>query len=166
MEKFFESSTIYETFSPFNKMLCFCGFFYNGCSTKGKHKASVAIVKMVLSLLYSLLFATLFVMNVLWGQKEPESVQSFLLKHGWYKLFLSELIALPIIIWNNFYHRKMIDRCLQLIHQYDVACQVNIIQLNDLFSKIHFNRLSTTGKSKPIISVNVNSSLLLRFYSR
>lgn len=130
MEKFFKSSTIYETISPFNRMLCFCGFWYSGGRrTKGEHKASVDVIKFFMSLLYSLFFVTLFVMNVLWGQKEPESVQSFLLKHGWYKLFLSKLIILPIIIWNNFYHRKMIDECLQLIHQYDVACQVNIFQI-------------------------------------
>lgn len=119
MENFFFSSTIYETFSPFKVMLCFCGFWYSG-----KRNASLERVKIVLSVLYSLFFVTFFVMNVKWGEQEPKTIDSILLKHGWHKLYLIELVFLPIIIWSNFHHRRGISECLQLIDQYDVMCQV------------------------------------------
>lgn len=120
MENLFSSSTVYETFSPFNMMLCFSGFWYTG-----KLNASLDGTKMILSVLYSVLFVTFAIMNALWGEQEPTSADSFLLKGGWHNLFLSEFFFLPIMIWSNFHHRRRINDCLVLIEQYDVVCQVS-----------------------------------------
>lgn len=122
--KLFTSSTIYETFSSFNIVLCFCGFWYNGITTKNKHNPSLESIKILLSILYSLCFLALFVMNVLSGEQEPESQTSILLRHGSHKMYLIELLFLPIIIWSNFYHHIRICDCLQLIDRYDRICQV------------------------------------------
>lgn len=119
----FGSSTIYETFFPFNAALCFCGFWYNGNNAKSKC-ASLESFKILLSVLYSLLFVALFLMNVLWGVQMSAPSDGFLLKHGWNKLALMELLYLPIIIWSNYHHRRELDECLQLFDQYDVMCQV------------------------------------------
>lgn len=123
MKNFFTSSTIYRTFSPFSILLCCCGFWYNGIITKSKHNATLENFKILLSMLYSLFFLSLFVISALQGQQEPDSMP-FLLKHGWHKLYLIEHLFLPTIIWSNFYHRRQIDECLQLIDQYDALCQV------------------------------------------
>lgn len=124
MGNFFTSSTIYKTFFPFSILLCFCGFWYNGIITERKHNASREAIKALLSVLHFLLFVALFVMNVLWGEREPESTESLLLKHGWHKLYLIEFLFLPIIMWSNFYHRTKLDECLRLIEHYDTVCQV------------------------------------------
>lgn len=125
MKKLFSSSTIHETFAPFRISLCSCGFWYNGVITKNKHNALVESTKILLSMFYSLFFVALFILNVRWGEQEPATIDSFLIKHGWHKLYLIELLFLPIIIWSNFYHRREICECLQLIARYDVVCQVN-----------------------------------------
>lgn len=128
MENFFTSSTIYRTFSPFSILLCCCGFWYNGIITESKHNASLESIKILLSMLYSLFFFSLFIVNGLLGQQEPEWMASCLMKHGWHTLFLMELLFLPAFIWSNFYHRREIDECLQQIDRYDALCQVRIVE--------------------------------------
>lgn len=123
MRNLFRSSTIYETFSPFNAVLCFCGFWYNGNNAKSKC-ASLEGIKILFSVLYSLLFLALFGLNVLWGEQLPKAVGSPVLKNGWHKMCLSELLFLFIILWSNYRHRREINECLILIDQYDVTCQV------------------------------------------
>lgn len=122
METLLISSSIYETFQPFNIVLCCCGFWFSG-----KHNASLKSIKSFLSVLYSLYYFTFFVLKAIWGEQEPKMVDSFLMKHGRHYLFLSELLFLPIIIWSNFYNRQRINECLQLIDRYDTVCQVILL---------------------------------------
>jgi hypothetical protein len=124
-KSFFASSNIYETFSPFNILLCACGFWHNGVKAEGKHNASVGSIKVLLSVMFSLFFLTLLIWNVYWGEQEPEHINSTLLKHGSHKLYFIELLLLQVIIWSNFRNRREIFQCLQLIDRYDVLCQVN-----------------------------------------
>jgi hypothetical protein len=125
MENVKSSPAIYETFVPFNLVLNICGFWYIGVNVnRGREN-----LRFILSIVYSLSFLLLFVMNVRLGEQEPESTTSLLLKHGWHKLYLIEFFILPFIIWNNFYYRKEISRCLHLISLYDVMCEVCYLSL-------------------------------------
>ena len=116
--------SVYETFKPFRFILCLCGFWYNGGDAGENFSICREVVKFLFSIFYSTIFVIFFWMNLFWGEREPESSKSFLLNEGWHKLHLFELSMMPIIIWNNFYHRHQIDDCMRLLDKYDIACQV------------------------------------------
>lgn len=124
MEKFTESSNIYETFSPFSQVLRCCGFWYNG--SRSKQTATRSAIKVLLSVMYSLMFCWFCYRNIVSGPQEPQEMSSLLMKHGFHKLYSMELFFLPSFIWSNFYYRKELDECLQLLNRFDVICQVNV----------------------------------------
>lgn len=125
---FNESSTIYETFKSFHIILNFCGFFHNGMNTKPDN-VLLEMMKFALSVVYSFVFIILLTLNVLLGEQEPEKTKSFLLRHGSHKLYCIELIFLLLILWNNFYYRREIRMCLQVIDKFDVFYEVRDILL-------------------------------------
>jgi hypothetical protein len=109
--------TIYEIFIPFKILLCFCGFWYNGGDANKRNQSVIEIIKFIFSIFYSVLIITFFFLNWIWGEQEPESSKSFLINQGWHKLHLFELFMLPVVIWNNYYHRHEISECMTLIAQ-------------------------------------------------
>ena len=125
MRSLARGSTIYETFSPFNAVLCFCGFWYS-CNNAKSKCAILESIKILLSVLYSLLFCALFITNVMWGIQVTDSVDSVILKIGWHQMTLIQLLFLSIFIWSNYSNRRKINECLQLVDQYDVMCQVSM----------------------------------------
>lgn len=134
--KITKSSSIYETFLPLSFLLKFCGFYYDGSNSfhvrdtnvgHKSNKAALECFKFILSAAYSILFVFLSVMNMILGELEPKTTTSFLLRHGWHKLYILKLLYLSIIVWNNFYFRWELRQCLRLIEKYDRLCEVRLI---------------------------------------
>jgi hypothetical protein len=71
VENVFASSSIYETFSPFSILLCFCGSWHNG----RKHNVSLESIKILLSILYSLFFAV-YSFRMLYGANRSPNRQT------------------------------------------------------------------------------------------
>ena len=62
----------------------------------------------------------MLVMNIIWGQQEPEVEKSLLIKHGWHKLYLFEMLLLPVVVVWNVSCRGSIVGCLRLMDQFDL----------------------------------------------
>lgn len=114
--------SIYEIFTPINILLSFCGFLYNGMDERQLFTNKT--VKFMLSVIYSTIFVLMFAFNVILGDQEPGSTKSFVLRHGWHKFYLLELLYLAVLIWNNFKHRKNYRKCLKILENFDEICEV------------------------------------------
>jgi hypothetical protein len=112
-----KTSRIYSAFSLPNVVLCLCGFHFNGMDSSARYRY-------VLSALYSIGFLLLFALNVVLGEQEPQVTKSLLLRHGFHKLYLLQFLYLSALVWNNFYYRREIEKCLRTIEEYDVLCEV------------------------------------------
>jgi hypothetical protein len=112
---FSTSSTIYETFMPFNVLLNFCGFLYNGMNTTRQQQqqrrqnscATIEIIRITLSVIYTIIFILLFILNVMLGEQEPRSTTSFILRHSGHKVYLLKIFFIPSLFGIIF----IIERC-------------------------------------------------------
>jgi hypothetical protein len=102
-----------------------CVFAASGTAEQ-KRESSITLdgIRILMSILFTLLFIALLCWVIYWGEQEPKITDSFLLKHGCHKLYLIELLLLVILIWNNYRNRDEMGECLQLIDRYDKMCQV------------------------------------------
>jgi hypothetical protein len=114
-----QRSSVYRAFSPLSAVLSCCGFHYNGTNA-----SAFASVRFLLSMLYTIVFLLLFVLNVMLGEQEPEMTKSLVLKHGYHKIYLFEMLFLCAVIWNNFWYREKIDECMRVLASFDELCEV------------------------------------------
>lgn len=119
---FIRSTNIYESFLPFSNVLWLFGFM----SLTPRRQAETTMITTLLDRFLIGFWVFLYVLQIalisLWGQQEPETEKSLLIKHGWHKLYIFELFFLVWAIRLNFIHRFSInEECLRLIDQFDLV---------------------------------------------
>lgn len=115
------STSVYETFSPFSSILKLFGFMSLTFGRQPERKSLTTLLDVLLMGFWLLWYLVLFTMILLWGEQEPESENSLLIKHGCHKLYLFEFIVLAYLARMNFANRFSINGCLRLMDQFDHA---------------------------------------------
>lgn len=125
MKNFFKalthSTNIYETFQPLCIVLRVFGFMPFTASRRTEKGPSTTLFDGLLLGFWVSSYLFLFTINTLWGQLEPEAESSFLIKHGWHKLYLLEMLVLEFVVLLNYANRCTIVECLRLMDQFDLV---------------------------------------------
>lgn len=121
-ELFKQSTNIYETFYPLNMVLKFFGLIpFTLRRRQSSKRPLMTLVDGFLLCFWASLYFFLFAINLMWGQQEPESEKSLLIKHGWHKLYLFQMLLLPCVIVLNFTNKLSIVECLRLMDKFDLV---------------------------------------------
>lgn len=125
MNNFFKALTysenVYETFQPLCVVLRVFGFMPFTVSRRIEKGPSATLFDGLLLGFRVSSYLFLFTMNTLWGQLEPEAESSLLIRHGWHKLYLLEMLVLAFVVLLNYANRRTIVECLRLMDQFDLV---------------------------------------------
>lgn len=134
------STNIYETFSPFSRLLKALGLlsFTVGRSNIFVNEPLLTFFDGLSFGLWMTWYLFLFAVNSMWGQQEPEAETSLLVKHGWHKLYLFEMTVLACVVGLNFTKKLTIVECLRLIDQFDLI-EVTSDYQSTVHPRLNFN---------------------------
>lgn len=111
------SNNIYQTFAPLHCVLKVFGLatyqldLDNRVLKVSKNKIYITIC--------CIFYIFLLSINVYWGEQEPDAEESLLIKHGWHKMYLIEMICLIVITIVNYNRQDTTIKCLELFHEFD-----------------------------------------------
>lgn len=113
----FQSSNIYETFSPFYIILKLLGIAPFQLNLKSG-KVSVKWQDVLWILFCWIFFGALIVLNIIYGiRKSLEN--STILQKGCHLLLIFQLTSSFYIQFVNFFNRKKIEKFFKILHEFD-----------------------------------------------
>lgn len=113
----FQSSNIYETFSPFYILLKLLGIVPFQLNLKSG-KVSVKWQDVLWIFFYWIFFVALIVLNITFG-KRKSAENSTILQNGCHFLLIFHLTSSFFIQFVNFFNRKKIGKFFKILHDFD-----------------------------------------------
>lgn len=112
------SNNIYQTFAPLHWVLKIFGLAAYQLELNNSRVLKISTNKMYI-IIYCTFYISLLTIDLYWGEQEPDAEESLLIRHGWHKLYLIEMICLTIITIVNYKHQDTTIKCLELINEID-----------------------------------------------
>lgn len=112
------SNNIYQTFAPLHFVLKIFGLAAYQLDLN-KSRAIKISKNRIYIFICCLFYIGLLIFNLYWGEQEPDAEVSLLIRHGWHKLRLIQIMCMTIITIINYKNQDITIKCLELINTFD-----------------------------------------------